>query len=133
MAGIYYGRYIVSGAMLHRRYYPHGDAGEVREYLAALRENSQTKRAAVRLDIDLQTLEEFWPKKMNVSVRTLKGWEPLKEIKRRHDKIAYRIFFCVRDDELWLLSAYEKASEATPKRELNKAYKRMKDVLEGRV
>ncbi len=55
------------------------------------------------------------------------------ELKRRYDKIAYRIFFCVRQDELWLLSIFEKESEATPKRELEKAYKRMKKVLEGRI
>ncbi len=119
--------------MLQRRYYPDGGAGEVREYLNALRRHRQKRKAAVKLDIDLQTLEEFWPKKLNVSVRTLKGWEPLKELKRRYDKIAYRIFFCIREGEIWLLSYYEKESEATPKRELEKAYKRMKKVLEGRI
>ncbi|MBI2071039.1 MAG: type II toxin-antitoxin system RelE/ParE family toxin [Elusimicrobia bacterium] len=115
---------------LRRRYYPNGDSGEVREYLEALRQDSQRRKAAVKLDIDLQTLELFWPKTMNVTVRTLKGWEPLKELKRRFDKIAYRIFFCIKKNELWLLSAYEKESDDTPRNELEKAYKRMKEVLE---
>jgi len=119
--------------MLHRRYYPEGDTGDVREYLDALRRHGQKKKAAAKLDIDLQTLEEYWPKKLGVTVRTLKGWEPLKELKRKYDKIAYRIFFCIRRNEIWLLSAYEKASEATPKKELEKAYKRMKEVMEGRI
>lgn len=117
--------------MLHRRYYPHGDSGEVREYLDSLRKDGQRRKAAVKLDIDIQTLEEFWPRTLNVSVRVLKGWEPLKEIKREYDKIAYRIFFFVKGDELWLLSAFEKESQETPRSELEKAFQRIKKVMEG--
>lgn len=111
------------------RHYPHGETGEVRDYLHALRENLRTMKAAIKLDIDLQTLEEFWPETLNVTVRGLKGWEPLLELKRRYDKTAYRIFFCVRGEELWLLSVYEKQSEDAPRRELEKAYRRMRAVL----
>src|SRR3989338_8558489 len=117
--------------MPHRRYFPDGDAGEVREYLDALRRDGQRKKAAVKLDIDIQTLEEFWPRTLNVTVRTLKGWEPLRELKREYDRIAYRIFFCVKGDELWLLSAFEKESQETPRNELEKAYNRMKTVMGG--
>jgi phage-related protein len=116
---------------LRIRYYPHGETGEVRDFLLALRRDSRTRKAAVKLDIDLQTIEEFWPETLNVTVRGLKGWEPLLELKRRCDKAAYRIFFCVRGDEIWLLSAYEKQSEAAPRRELEKAFKRMRLVLGG--
>ena len=119
--------------MLHRRYFPGGDWGEVREYLEALRLGGRTKKAAIRLDLDVQALEESWPGTLNVSVRTLKGWEPLREIRRPFDKIAYRIFFCVRGDELWLLSAYEKESDDAPRHELEKAYRRMRRVLEAKV
>ena len=112
-------------------HYPHGETGEVRDYLQTLRRDARTLKAAVRLDLDLQTLEEFWQETLNVTVRGLKGWEPLLELKRRYDKAAYRIFFCVRGDELWLLSAYEKQSEAAPRRELEKAYRRMRLVLGG--
>ncbi len=105
----------------------------VRDYLDALRINNQKKKAAVKLDIDIQTVEMFWPQVMNVTVRILRAWEPLWEIKRLFDKIAYRIFFCIRKDELWLLSAYEKASEKTPRSELERAYRRMREVLEGKV
>lgn len=118
--------------MLTRKYYPKGETGEVRDYLDLLRRNNQKKKAAAKLDIDLQTLETFWPETMNVTVRTLKGWEPLKELKREYDKIAYRIFFCVKKSELWLLSAFEKESQATPQSELEKAYRRMKEVLEAK-
>ncbi|HXS99789.1 MAG TPA: type II toxin-antitoxin system RelE/ParE family toxin [Elusimicrobiota bacterium] len=111
------------------RYYPKGESGDVQEYLRALRRDPRTMKAAVKLDIDLQTLEEFWPETLNVTVRRLKGWEPLLEIKRRYDRAGYRIFFCVRRDELWLLSAYEKHSEGAPRSELEKAYGRMQLVL----
>lgn len=104
----------------------------MRDYLDALRKNNQ-KKAAVKLDIDIQMLEMFWPNTMNVTVRILRGWEPLWELKRLFDKIAYRVFFCIRGDELWLLSAYEKASEKTPRNELERAYRRMREVLEGKL
>lgn len=116
---------------MHIRHYPHGETGEVRDYLWTLRRDRRTLKAAVKIDIDLQTLEEFWPQTLNVTIRGLKGWEPLLELKRLYDKTAYRIFFCVRADELWLLSAYEKQSEAAPRRELEKAYRRMRLVLGG--
>ncbi|MBI5243705.1 MAG: type II toxin-antitoxin system RelE/ParE family toxin [Elusimicrobia bacterium] len=119
--------------MIRRRYYPLGESGEVRECLDALRKNPQKKKAAAKLDIDIQTLEMFWPRTMNVTVRILRGWEPLRELKRPFDKIAYRIFFCIREGELWLLSACEKSSGKTPRSELERAYRRMRDVLEGRV
>jgi len=45
------------------------------------------------------------------------------ELKRRYDKTAHRIFFCVRGDELWLLSAYEKQSEAAPRRRWARAWR----------
>ena len=118
--------------MLSRKYYPSGETGDVREYLDSLRKNNQKKKAAVKLDIDLQALETFWPETMNVTVRTLKGWEPLKELKRKYDKIAYRIFFCIKKNELWLLSAFEKESQATPRSELEKAYRRMTEVMEAK-
>lgn len=117
--------------MLKRKYYPHGDTGEVREHLSELRRKRDRRKSAAKLDIDIQTLETFWPDTMNVTVRTLRGWEPLKELKRTYDGIAYRIFFCIMRDELWLLSSFEKTSENTPRRELEKAFQRMKIVLEG--
>ncbi|MEW6229677.1 MAG: hypothetical protein AB1700_16560, partial [Bacillota bacterium] len=73
------------------RHFPHGETGEVRDYLLGLRRDPRTLKAAVRLDLDLQTLEEFWPETFNATVRGLKGWEPLLELKRRYDKTAYRI------------------------------------------
>jgi phage-related protein len=55
----------------------------------------------------------------------------LLELKRRYDKVAYRIFFCVRRDELWLLSSYEKQSEMASRSELERAYRRMKQIFGG--
>ena len=47
--------------------------------------------------------------------------------------IAYRVFFCIRNDELGLLSSYEKASEKTPQNELERAYRRMRGVVERKL
>ncbi len=85
----------------------------------------------MKLYIDLQTLENFWLRPMNVTIRRLAGWEPLWELKRPFAGIAYRIFFCLKGDELWLLSAYEKGSDKTPRSELERAYRRMREVLEA--
>jgi phage-related protein len=115
--------------MLRRRYYPGGETGEVREWLAGLRSDPQRKKAAWRLDQDIQTLEEFWPRPLNVTVRTLRGWEPLRELKRDYDGIAYRVLFFVFKDTLWLLSAFEKQSAETPRRELKKGRDRLIKVL----
>ncbi len=101
------------------------------EYVKALRTNPQTRKAAIKLDIDIQTLGSYWPRTLNVTVRRLAGWEPLWELKRPYDGIAYRIFFCFRSGELWLLSAYEKGSNKTPRKELERAYRRMREVLEA--
>lgn len=44
---------------LRRRYYPHSDQGDVRDFLDALRRSPASRKAAVKLDIDLATLESF--------------------------------------------------------------------------
>lgn len=119
--------------MLERKYYPFGERGNVRDYLSALRSNPQKRKAAVKLDVDLQTLETFWPKTLNVTVRKLAGWEPLWELKREFDGIAYRVFFCLKARQFWLLSAYEKGSDKTPRSELERAYRRMREVLEAQA
>ena len=73
--------------MLNRRYYPYGESGEVRDYLNSLRTSSQKKKAAVKLDLDIQTLEEFWPETLNVTIRALKGWEPLTELDKAYRRL----------------------------------------------
>ena len=45
----------------------------------------RTIKAAVKLDMDLQTLEEFWPQTLNVTVRGLRGWEPLSAYEKQSD------------------------------------------------
>jgi phage-related protein len=114
-------------------YYPGWNNGLVQGYLTQLREDGQRKKAEAKLRIDLFTLEYHWPKTLNVSVRMMKGHEPLWELVREYQNIAYRIFFCVKGDEMWLLHAIEKKSPKTPVGELDLADRRMKDVLAGRV
>lgn len=89
-------------------FWPKGDEGEVLDFLDSPKNDPARRKAAARLLVDLAILQECWPETMNVSVKKLNGWEPLMELRRRCDKVAYRIFFCLRGSELWLLSAFEK-------------------------
>ncbi|MBI4370836.1 MAG: type II toxin-antitoxin system RelE/ParE family toxin [Elusimicrobia bacterium] len=114
-------------------YYPGWDAGAVRDYLNALRDDGQRKKAAAKLDFDLHMLETTWPRPQFVTVKSLKGHEPLYELAREYQGIAYRISFCVRGQEIWLLHAIEKKQPKTPTTDLNLAYNRMRNVLAGHV
>jgi len=116
-------------------YYKGWNTGFVKEFLNNLKIDGQRKKAGAKLRYDLDVLEEFWPKiqNTNITVKSLKGYDPLKELIREYQGIAYRIFFCVVNDEIWLLHAIEKKEQKTPQSDLETAYNRMKNVLEGRV
>ena len=114
-------------------YYPGWDTGIVRDYLDELRDDGQRKKAAAKLDFDLHMLETTWPRPQFVTVKVMKGREPLYELTREYQGIAYRIFFCVRDQEIWLLHAMEKKKRKTPAADLDLAHHRMGDVLSGKV
>lgn len=121
----------MSTPRLRIRFYPNDDTGPVKEFIDRLYADPQRRVSAARLALDVRTLAEFWPKTMNVSVRMLGGWEPLREIKRRCGGISYRIFFTVLGLDLWLLSAFEKKSERTPASELRTAFDRMQRLRRG--
>ncbi len=55
------------------------------------------------------------------------------ELKRDYQNIAYRVFFCIKDRQMWLLHAIEKKSPKTPLNDIALAFKRMGDVLIGNV
>ena len=114
-------------------YYPGWDDGFVKQYMAELKLDGQRKKAEAKPWIDIQTLSEGWPRPQGVTVRILKGHEPLWELKREYQGIAYRIFFCVKGDEIWLLHALEKKQQKTPIGGLNLAYGRMQNVLNSKV
>lgn len=89
-----------------------------------LREQPQRAKAAMRLEADLFALASLWPSPAGVDLKPLRGWEPLKELRRSYDGIAYRIFLAIKGRELWLLSMFEKRSKKTPRHELERAMKR---------
>lgn len=95
---------------LHIRYFPRGESGHVRDFLHELMRDPNRHSAAARLEADIRSLARTWPFKLNVDIKTLRGWEPLRELRREQGGISYRITFVVRGRELWLLSAFEKKS-----------------------
>jgi len=114
-------------------YYPGWNTGFVRDYLDRLRDDGQRKKAAAKLDFDLHVLETTWPRTQFITVKSMKGHEPLHELIREYQGIAYRIFFCAGSRELWLLHAIEKMKRKTPVADLALAYSRMRNVLDGKV
>lgn len=99
--------------------------------MSGLARDGARRGASAKLDADITTLAACWPDFKNVDVRSLKGWGPLRELRRLHNGIAYRIFFVTHGRELWLLSAFEKKSERTPRAELERAYARMQAIFRG--
>jgi len=114
-------------------YYPGWDAGDVRDYLDGLRDDGQRKKAAAKLDFDIHRIATTWPRPQCVTVKSMRGHEPLHELIREYQGIAYRIFFCVKSGEIWLLHAFEKKRRKTPAADLKLAYDRMRGVLNGNV
>jgi len=116
-------------------YYPGWDKGFVRDYIEDLQADGQRKKAAVRLQTDLLKLEMCWPhaQMMNITVKHMPGHEPLRELIREFQGIAYRVFFCVMGQEIWVLHAIEKKKDKTPEGDLKLAYSRMPEVLSGQV
>ena len=114
-------------------YYPNWHTGFVRDALNKLRNDGQRKKAAAKLDFDLHMLETTWPLSQFVTIKSLKGREPLYELIREYQGIAYRVFFCVKGQEIWLLHNIEKEKWKTPAGDLNLAFNRMQDVLNGKI
>jgi phage-related protein len=113
-------------------YYPGWETGYVRDYLFGLNNDGQRKKAVAKILFDVQVLADSWPRPHFVTVRPLKGHEPLWELKRDYQGIAYRVFFCVKTDKIWLLHAIEKKSDKTPISDLEVAFSRMNKILKER-
>jgi phage-related protein len=114
-------------------YYRGWDTGFVKEYLDSLRDDGQRKKAAAKLDFDIHLLATTWPRPQFITIRPLKGHEPLWELKRAFQSLAYRIFFCVKGQDIWLLHSLEKKRDKTPASDLQVADARMRNVLTGTV
>ena len=114
-------------------YYPNWHTGFVRDELNKLRNDGQRKKAAAKLDFDIQMLGTTWPRPQFVTIKSLKGHEPLHELIREYQGIAYRVFFCVKGQEIWLLHSIEKKKQKTPGGDLKLAFARMQDVFSGKI
>lgn len=116
--------------MLRIQFYPSGDDGPVREYLESLRANPQRKGAWAKLMRDLGLLETEGLTSKSVSVERVAGirgstWE----LRRSYEGVRYRIYFCIRRGEVWLLHHLEKKSPRIPPRDLRRIRKRSGEVL----
>jgi phage-related protein len=114
-------------------YFPGWTSGFVKDYFDDLKKDGQRRKAVAKLRVDILTLQEYWPATLNVTVRSLKSHGPLWELKRNYQGIGYRVFFCTKGSEMWLLHAIEKKSPKTPLSDLDLAYRRMADVLMGKA
>ena len=116
-------------------FYPGWDKGLVLDYLNEMKADGQRKKTAAKLQADLLKLEACWPhvQMMNITVKHMVSYEPLRELVRPFDGIAYRIFFCVKGQEIWTLRAIEKKKDKTPEGDARLAYSRMQDVFSGRI
>ena len=54
-------------------YYPGWDNGYVLTHIDELRIDGQRKKAAVKLEYDLEVLQMTWPRPVFVKVKSLKG------------------------------------------------------------
>jgi phage-related protein len=112
------------------QFFPNGDSGPVAEYLETLRQSSQRKDAWAKLTRDLGFLkcEGLFSKQISIErIRGVPGsvWE----LRRSYEGIKYRIYFCMRRGEAWLLHQLEKKSPRIPSRDLDLIRKRAKEVL----
>jgi phage-related protein len=116
--------------MLRIQFYPDGEDGPVREHLEALRTDPQRKDAWAKLLHDLGFLESEGLLSKQVSIERVQGipgsvWE----LRRHFEGIRYRIYFCVRRGDAWLLHYLEKKSPRIPTRDIKLIRKRAKEVL----
>lgn len=116
--------------MLSVQFYPKGDDGPVLEHLRTLKQSPGRKAAVAKLGLDLRMLQEEGLASKHVSVERIAGipgsvWE----LRRSFEGIQYRIYFCVRRGEIWLVHSLEKKTPRIPKRDLELIRQRSKEVL----
>ena len=116
--------------MLQLEFYPEGDEGPVKDYLESLRVDPQKMDAWAKLTRDLGFLETEGLTSKQISIERVVGvpgsvWE----LRRSFEGMKYRIYFCVKSGEAWLLHYLEKKSPKIPKSDLKLIRKRAKEVL----
>jgi len=106
-------------------YYPGGNRGPVRDYLAQLAE--ERPKTFARLALDLEVLGAEGLRSPQITIRPL--GDKLWELKRLYDGVQYRLFFGVWKGAVWLVHSIEKKSAKTPKDDLEVARRRLKEVM----
>lgn len=116
--------------ILRVEFYPAGDDGPVLEHLRELKHDPYRKAVATRpgLDLHVLQLEGLSSRKVDVKrVADVPGsvWE----LRRLIEGIQYRLYFCVKRGELWLLHNLEKKTRKIPRGDLEVIRRRAKEVL----
>ena len=105
-------------------YYPFLTDGPVR--VALLEVLARKPKAYLKLAKDLETLGAQGIPASGIDIRHLGSG--LWELKRSFDKIRYRILFGIRGHRAWLLDFFEKETQKTPHRILDRAHRPLKEV-----
>ena len=96
-----------------------------------IKEQSSKEQAKILREIDL--LEEFGLSLGMPHIKKLKGYNDLWELRIKHSSNIFRIFFLnYKNGILVLLHGFQKKSNKTPKREINKALNRIKIINKKR-
>lgn len=89
---------------------------------------SPKEQAKILREIDL--LEEFGLFLGMPHIKKLKGYNDLWELRIKHSTNIFRIlFFNYKEGTFVFLHGFKKKSNKTPKREINKALKRMQNII----
>lgn len=106
---------------LECRFYRNDVGAEpVREWL-----RGQKKDVRVAIGSDIKAVQWRWPISKPL-VGSFGGG--LYEVRTKIDDNIYRVFFCIRGSVMVLLHGFMKKSQKTPKRELDLARRRQKEV-----
>ena len=107
------------------QFYPHGKTGPVRDFLEELRKVDAKAAAKLAIDIQVISTEGIHSKRVKVAQLDSGLWE----LKRPYAKVEYRIIFCIHKSNIWLLDSFIKKTRKTPRKILNLARQRLKEVI----
>jgi phage-related protein len=82
---------------------------------------------AARIMKDINQLEKHGLELLKLSPNKLKcltGYTNLYELRTNFKGVFYRVIFCVKDRQIWLLEAFKKKSNETPEGHIKVALKR---------
>ena len=111
-------------------FYPYKTDGYVKEHLEKLRLNPQRKAVWSRLAQDIAILQAEGLRSGQIDIKPLGGIHGgLWELRRKFDKINYRIYFVIHKGIFWLIHYLEKKSQTIPQNDANLLKKRSKEAI----